>query len=177
LWPKNDCGLRFRPSLACLWAHHAVRVSLDLPPWTFEPISTAYQSVCMCGPPIFATQRLDRHVPTATNIHTATEESFYVPSVLYEGRVCESVCCSATTRWTLSNSNKELLNEVVFYAVRNVSTESRQLVLPRTSCFWFYLTTQSVPQATQSRLTSGWWIGKDLKGDGHDWRLLIPVSG
>jgi hypothetical protein len=139
-------------------------INFWMPEWIFmklgmyimkpEPISTAYSinpsyqcvcvSVCVsllsllgkglvkCIPPFIARQRLTKHVPMATN--TCNNRSIV-------GCVSLWVCLCIPLSLLCNNSEKMFPRQkrnvegIVFYAVHVVSEESRQLVLPRTSCF------------------------------------------
>jgi hypothetical protein len=111
-----------------------------------EPISTAYfinpsyqsASVCVsllsllgkgsvkCIPPFIARQRLGKQVPAAKN----TSNNRRNVSV----RLC--IPLSLLGNNSVKTFQRQIVEGVVFYAVRAVWKESRRLVLPRTSCLY-----------------------------------------
>jgi hypothetical protein len=92
-------------------------------------INTSFQSLCI--PRIVTTQRLGKHIPAAMN--TWNNRTIF-------GRVCLWLCLCIPLS-LIGNSVKtfpwqwRIVGGVVFCVLRDVSKESRQLVLPRTSCF------------------------------------------
>jgi hypothetical protein len=152
--------------------------------------------VSVCVPLIVARQRLGKQVPATTNTHNnirVFDASFSARSVLYQKRVCGSVCISKILvyvppkRWSEGSQGRQrvkhghesretwnqeslcwrgltancwtvhphifarqllgnhvpaqqIVEGVVFCAVRVVSKESRRLVLLRTSCLFLLVT-------------------------------------
>jgi hypothetical protein len=88
-------------------------------------------SICMCITPTVARQRRDKHVPATTNKYNNSRIVVCM---------CLRVCLSIPLSLLRNNSVKTFpwqrrIVGVVFCAVRVLSKESRQLVLPRTFCF------------------------------------------
>jgi hypothetical protein len=77
-----------------------------------------------CIPLFIASQQLGKHVPTATN--ATTEE-------LLDTCVCILLSLLGKDSPTAMKNG-----DVIFCVVHVVSKESRQIILPRTSCIIFY---------------------------------------
>jgi hypothetical protein len=114
-----------------------------------EPIRTTYfindSHKSVCQHVYFARKRLHTNINAATDTRATIEElldaSFSMWSVSYQSRVCGSVNVSSYRCWQLGKHvpapTRNCWRIVVLYAVLVVSKESRRLILPRTSFFFF----------------------------------------
>jgi hypothetical protein len=122
-----------------------------------EPISTAYlinlppnHSVCLyvlyvplsllgkgsarCILHFIARQRLGKHVPAAAN--TRNKEELFDACLL---SLCIPLSFLGNNSVKTFPRQRRIVGGVVFYAVRLASKESMRVVLPRTSCFLYFV--------------------------------------
>jgi hypothetical protein len=128
------------------WAHLNCVLHKSLPPVCVSGcvslLSLLGKGSVKCIPPFIARQRLDKHIPAATNTRNSrrTVRRVIFCAVRDLSKECQWVCLSIPLSLLCNNSvttfsrQRRIVGSVVLYAVRVVSKQIRRLVALRTFC-------------------------------------------